>query len=181
MPGFHIDNHMTKAPQEPLNARTNFVFMHIHAINGVISSNQTGQFPITSNRGNAYIVVFYVYDANYIRSVPIKSRSKEELLCPYHETYKWLLMRGFKPFLYKMDNKTLHEVERFIQAQQKYHSGCVKLVDDGWTTKLTICDDFTRPPIPLKTIPISIVMATPTKDEGPQYEEIQLVLMGYGV
>ena len=76
MPGFHIDNHMTEAPQEPLNARTNLVFMHIHAINGVISSNQTGQFAITSNRGNAYIVVFYVYDANYIRSVPIKSRSK---------------------------------------------------------------------------------------------------------
>ena len=60
--------------------------MHIHAINGVISGNQTGRFPITSNRGNAYVFVFYVYNANYIRLVPIKSQSKEELLRAYQET-----------------------------------------------------------------------------------------------
>ena len=41
---------------------------------------------------------------------------------------------------------------------------CVKLVDDGWTTKLTICDDSPWPPIPLKTTPTGIVMATPTTD-----------------
>jgi len=38
----------------------------------------------------------------------------------------------------------------------------VKLVDDGWTTKLTIHDDSTRPPIPLTTTPTGIAMATPT-------------------
>jgi len=88
MPGLHIDDHMADAPQEPLNARTNLVFMHIHAIDGVISSNQTGRIPITSNQGNAYVIVFCVYDTDYIRSVPIKSRSKEELLHAYHETYE---------------------------------------------------------------------------------------------
>ena len=86
MPGLHVDDHMAVAPQELLNTCTNLVFMHIHAIDGVISRNQTGWFPITSNRGNAYIVVFYIYDANYICSVPIKSRLKEELLRAYHET-----------------------------------------------------------------------------------------------
>ena len=118
MPGLHIDNHMADAPQELLNARTNLIFTHIHAIDGVISSNQTGRLPITSNRGNAYVVVFYVYDANYICSVPIKSRSKEELLRAYHKTYEWLSMQGFKPLLHKMDNETSHEVKKFIQAQQ---------------------------------------------------------------
>jgi len=92
--------------------------MHIHAIDGVVSSDQTGRFPITSNRGNAYVVVFYVYNANYIRSVPIKSQSKEELLRAHQETHKWLSMWGFKPLLHKMNNETLHEVEKFIQAQQ---------------------------------------------------------------
>jgi hypothetical protein len=94
--------------------------MTIHTINGVISSDQTGRFPITSNRGNAYVVAFYIYDANYIRSVPIKSRSKakEELLHAYHETHEWLTMRGFKPLLHKMDNETSHKVKKFIQAQQ---------------------------------------------------------------
>ncbi len=117
-PNLHIDDHMAKAPQVPLNARTNHIFMQVHAIEGVISSDQTGRFPITSNRGNAYIVVFYVYDANYIRSIPIKSRSKEELLPAYHEVYEWLSVRGFKPLLHKMDNETSHEVEQFIQGQQ---------------------------------------------------------------
>jgi len=85
MPGLHIDDHMADTPQAPLNVCTNHVFMQIHAIDGVISSDQTGRFPITSNRGNACAVVFYIYDANYIRSVPIKSRSKEELLRAYHK------------------------------------------------------------------------------------------------
>ena len=118
MPGLHIDDHMADAPQTPLNVRTNHVFMQVHAIDGVISSDQTGRFPITSNRGNAYVVVFYIYDANYIRSIPIKSRSKEELNRAYHEVYEWLGMRGFKPLLHKMDNETSQEVEKFIQGQQ---------------------------------------------------------------
>ena len=118
MPGLHIDDHMADAPQTPLNVRTNHVFMQVHAIDGVISSDQTGRFPITSNRGNAYVVVFYIYDANYICSIPIKNRSKEELNRAYHEVYEWLGMRGFKPLLHKMDNETSHEVEKFIQGQQ---------------------------------------------------------------
>jgi hypothetical protein len=118
MPGLNIDDHIADTPQAPLNARTNHVFTQIHAINGVISSDQTGRFPITSNRGNAYVVVFYIYDANYICSIPIKSRSKEELLRAYHEVYEWLSVQGFKPLLHKMDNKTSHEVEKFIQGQQ---------------------------------------------------------------
>jgi hypothetical protein len=118
MPNFHIDNHMAEAPQAPLNAHTNLIFMQIHAIEGVISSDQTGRFPITSNRGNAYVIVFYVYDANYIRSISIRNRSKEELLRAYNEVYKWLLVRGFKPLLQKMDNEISHDVKKFIQAQQ---------------------------------------------------------------
>ena len=116
-PHHHIDDHMAEAHQTPLNTRTNHVFMQVHTIDGIISSDQTGRFPITSNRGNAYVVVFYVYDANYIRSIPIKSRSKEELLRAYNEVYEWLTVRGFKPLLHKMDNETSHEVEKFIQGQ----------------------------------------------------------------
>ena len=44
----------------------------------------------------------------------------------------------------------------------------VKIVDDGWTTKLTICDDPTRPPTPLTTTPTGIAMATPTPYKGSE-------------
>jgi len=43
---------------------------------GLIARDQTGMFPRTSNRGNKYIYIFYVYDSNFIKGVPIKSRKK---------------------------------------------------------------------------------------------------------
>jgi hypothetical protein len=58
MPSLHIDDQMAEAPQEPLNAHTHLVFMHTHAINGATSNDQTGWFPITSNRGNTYVFIF---------------------------------------------------------------------------------------------------------------------------
>ena len=84
---------------------------------GRIFTDQTGRFPITSNRGNAYLVIFYVYDANFIASVPIKNRTKEELLCAYQVTYNYLTARGFKPRLHKMDNETSHNFKTFVASQ----------------------------------------------------------------
>jgi hypothetical protein len=60
---------MEPLPQEPFNAPTHFVFMTIIEISGMLFSSQSGRFPITSNRGNKYVVIFYIYDANFIKSV----------------------------------------------------------------------------------------------------------------
>jgi hypothetical protein len=65
-PNHHINDYMVDAPQEPHNTCTHIVFMHAHAINGTTTSDQTGQFPITSNQGNVYMVVFYIFNTNYI-------------------------------------------------------------------------------------------------------------------
>jgi hypothetical protein len=88
---------MEPLPQEPFNARTHFVFMTIIKISGMLFSNQLGWFPITSNRGNKYVVIFYIYDANFVKSAPIKSRSKEELLRAYRLDYAYITAWGFKP------------------------------------------------------------------------------------
>ncbi len=71
---------MDAAPQEPTNKHTHHVFMTICKVTGSVSSSQSGCFPVTSNCGNAYVALFYVYNPNYIKSVPIKIRPKEELL-----------------------------------------------------------------------------------------------------
>jgi hypothetical protein len=97
---------------------TNLVFMVIHDITGLVISDQTGHFPITSNRVHAYLITFYIYNAYFIASVPIKNCTKQELLQAYQITYKYLSTRGFKPCLHKMDNKTLKDVKNFIQSQQ---------------------------------------------------------------
>jgi hypothetical protein len=71
-----------------------------------------------SNRSNVYIALFYVYNPNYIKFVPIKNRSKEELLQAYMEVYAWLTTRGYHPLLHKLGNKTSHDVKAFIVVEQ---------------------------------------------------------------
>ena len=84
-----------------------------------IASDQTGAFQHTSKRGNKYICVFYVFDPNFIKGVPINRRHKEELLRAYQDAYKWCETRDVKPQLHKIDNETLKDVEEFIKDVQQ--------------------------------------------------------------
>jgi hypothetical protein len=63
---YRVESNMDNAPQEPANIRTHHVFMMVHVVTGRVSSNNTRRFPVTSNQGNAYIALFYIYDANAI-------------------------------------------------------------------------------------------------------------------
>ena len=74
--------------QEPGN-RKKYGLMTAMLADGFICSDQTGAYPRTSSRGNKYICVFYVYDANHILGVPLKSRHSSELLKAYQQIYKW--------------------------------------------------------------------------------------------
>ncbi len=56
----HHDIRMEDAPQEPHNAHAHLIFCQVHTISRVIPSDQTGRFPVTSNRGHTYIVIFYI-------------------------------------------------------------------------------------------------------------------------
>ena len=64
----------------PLNDKANMVFMTMVDIDGQLFTDQMGRFPLTSNRGNNYVVIFYTVDANHIKSYPIKSCHRSELL-----------------------------------------------------------------------------------------------------
>ncbi len=108
---------MTVPIQEPINKKTNLVFMTVMLADWMIVSDQTGAFPRVSNRGHKYISVFYVYDANFVKEVPVKSRHRQEFLRAYEEIYKWCTVRGFKPRLHKLDNETSNDVEDFIESQ----------------------------------------------------------------
>jgi hypothetical protein len=80
---------MDSTPQELANIFTHHVFMMVHAVTGHVSNDNTSCFLMTSNWG-AYIALFYIYNANVIWLVPIKNRSKEELLRAITEVYTWL-------------------------------------------------------------------------------------------
>ncbi len=122
-PNFGPIDTMEPLPQEPFNARTHIIFTTNIEITGMLFSNQLGWFPITSNRGNKYVVIFYIYNANFVKSIPIKIRTKEELLRVYKLVNAYLTAHGFKLQLHKMDNEISHNIENFIRkecSQLKY-------------------------------------------------------------
>lgn len=65
---------------EPSNVQTHWAFMEPIEITGQIFSDQTGRFPITSCRGNKYIMVVYDYNSNTILTKPLTSCNENELL-----------------------------------------------------------------------------------------------------
>ncbi|KAL7478604.1 hypothetical protein ACHAW6_004365, partial [Cyclotella cf. meneghiniana] len=93
-PSYTIDT-IEELKQAPQNDKTNLVFMTIAEAEGQLFSNQTSHFPVTSNRGNNYIELFYVVNSNFIKSYPIKSHHQTELLKAYEEVYQYLQIQGY--------------------------------------------------------------------------------------
>eukprot|EP00957_Ditylum_brightwellii_P145012 11044538-Ditylum_brightwellii.AAC.1 len=62
--------------QEEDNTKTNVMYA-IVCEEGQIYTDQTGRFPVYSNRGSKYIIVLYCYDANAILAEPVKTDQRE--------------------------------------------------------------------------------------------------------
>ena len=94
--------------------------MSVKRVEGYVASDQTGKFPIISNKGMLYICVFYIYDPNYITGIALKS-SKKRSYCENIKKCDLIINRGCKPRLHKMDNETSKKVEDFIESQNTQH------------------------------------------------------------
>jgi hypothetical protein len=64
-----------------------------------------GKFPVRSSKGNSYVMVCYVYDCNYVKVIPMKSRSASEWVKAYDTVHQELTVKGFKPKLQTLDNE----------------------------------------------------------------------------
>ena len=60
-------------------------------------SNQTGQFPTQSKRGNKYIMVLVEIDSNAILIEPIKSRKDAKMIRAYDVIVQRLLAANIHP------------------------------------------------------------------------------------
>jgi hypothetical protein len=74
-------------------------------LNGMISTDQTGRFPVKSLKGKLYIMVLYNYDSNAILATTMKSRKAPDLVAAYNELHQQLLDGGVKPVLQRLDNE----------------------------------------------------------------------------
>jgi hypothetical protein len=81
---------------------------------GQLYTDLTGKFPVRSIKGNSYIMVCYVYDCNYFKGVPMKSRSASEWVKAYDHIHQELTAKGFKPKLQTLNNEALSVLKHFF-------------------------------------------------------------------
>jgi hypothetical protein len=80
---------------------------------GQLYTDLTGKFPVRSSKGNSYVMVCYVYDCNYVKVIPIKSRSALEWVKVYDTIHRELTVKGFKPKLQTLDNEASAALKNF--------------------------------------------------------------------
>ena len=83
-----------------------------------IYTDQTGKFPITSCRGNKYILIMYVYDANAILASPLKSIPDSHILEDYTKQVEQLTHREYRPRVHWLDNQASASLNKY--NKQKY-------------------------------------------------------------
>jgi hypothetical protein len=81
---------------------------------GQLYTDLTGKFPVRSSKGNSYVMVCYIYDCNYVKFIPMKSRSASELVKVYDSVHQELTVKGFKPKLQTLDNEASAALKNFF-------------------------------------------------------------------
>ena len=82
----------------------NLVFLKTVNFIGKFYTDQTGRFPITSRKGNKYILVAYHYYSKTIHAEALKTRTGFDLKTSYHKLHSLLTNIGLKPSLHILDN-----------------------------------------------------------------------------
>ena len=100
------------------NKRTHEFFTKIIEPTGKVFSDQTGKFPVTSSRGNKYVMVVYDHDSNATLTVPLKSKSAADHLQAITKIHSFLNSKGIFPKLHIMDNECSNIVKNYIKTSK---------------------------------------------------------------
>jgi hypothetical protein len=87
-----------------LGTKTHLVYA-VLVDQGQLYTDLTGILPVRSSKGNWYAMVCYIFDCNYVKVVPMKSRSASEWAKAYDFIHQELTAKGFKPKLQTLDNE----------------------------------------------------------------------------
>jgi hypothetical protein len=69
-------------PDTDLGNKTHLVYA-IVVDQDQLYTDFTGKFPVRSSKGNSYVMVCCIYDCNYVKVIPMKSRSASEWVKAY--------------------------------------------------------------------------------------------------
>ena len=73
--------------QETKCGEVYIMMLEITRMNGTIFTDLTGAFPVTSARGNKYLMIAYSFDANGIIFECMKSKHNSEILRVFEKVY----------------------------------------------------------------------------------------------
>jgi hypothetical protein len=105
-----------QSPDTELGTKTHLMYSVV-ADQAQLYTDLTGKFPVRSSKGNSYVMLCYIYDCNYIKVVPMKSRSASEWVKAYRSIHQELMIKGFKPKLQTLDNEASTALKNFFTAQ----------------------------------------------------------------
>jgi hypothetical protein len=100
-------------PSTDLGTNTHLVYAVV-VDQGQLYTDLTGKFPVRSSKENSYVMVLYIYDFNYVKVIPMKSRSISEWVKAYDSIHKELTVKGFKPKLQTLDNEASTALKNFF-------------------------------------------------------------------
>ena len=86
-------------------ARANTIYIKPITLSGFLCTNQTGAFPVTSNKGNRDVMVTHHFDTNAILARPLPSRSQLHLNKAFQSIYENLTDAGHAPTSIRLDNE----------------------------------------------------------------------------
>jgi hypothetical protein len=96
-----------------LGTKTHLVYA-VLVDQGQLYTDLTGKIPVSSSKGNWYVIVCYVFDCNYVKVVPMKSRSASEWVNACDHIHQELTAKGFKPKLQTLDNEASAALKNFF-------------------------------------------------------------------
>jgi hypothetical protein len=102
-----------QTPYTDLGTKTHLVYA-IVVDQGQLYTNLTGKFRVRSRKGNYYVMVCYIYDCNYVKVIPMKSRSSSEWVKAYDRVHQKLTVKGFKPNLQTLNNEASAALKNYF-------------------------------------------------------------------
>ena len=100
--------------------KENDIYISTYDVRETIYSDQTGQYPVRSQRGNKYIMVMVEIDSNAILVEPMRSREDKEMIRAYDKLVQRLKAAGIKPRKHVLDNEVSNNMKEHIKQQHKF-------------------------------------------------------------
>ena len=108
-----------KFPQTTQSENTNLVFFKTVDLSRKIYTYQRGRFPVTSSKGNKYILIACHFESNTIHVEPLKTISGLDLTAAYQKLHSMFSNSGLRPHLHILDNECPNVLKIFMREVNK--------------------------------------------------------------